>query len=58
MEEEIDHNITSNTPLDDILIVPPTKNERTEHDARTLEDLFGADEESSFFGFAIENVEN
>ena len=48
MEEEIDHNITSNTPLEDILIEPPPNNERTEHDARTFEDLFGADEEASF----------
>ena len=48
IEGELEYYITSNTPLEDILIEPPPNNERTEHDARTFEDLFGADEEASF----------
>ena len=54
IEGELEYYITSNTPLEDILIEPPPKNERTENDARTFDDLFGADEETSFIGFASE----
>ena len=57
IEGELEYYITSNTPLEDILIEPPPNNERTEHDARTFEDLFGADEEASFIWFSSENVE-